>query len=244
MWSRIQAQSTQCAKRRLFCEYNVHLFKFISAYLLTYHTSYREWWHDAHTAWYWREKRLYDDVRPRLQRETSLHLKRLDMNRYLATIVFCLSATMKGFPVLEDNENITTSDILRTMNDEFMHGNDTQPIFDHYDDYSTEVDDYDNATANELNNDRINDFKFFKFINKSSMMKSFQGIAERKQQQHAPPVPGIAYLTGIFLVLIGIVMQLFIISYEISMDPMKRSLTNQVSFFFIFVLKCRHGNQE
>ena len=156
------------------------------------------------------------------------------MFRSLATIALCLSTTVKGIPVLEDNENNTSSDIFledTSINDDFMLGNDTQPTFGIYDDYSTEVDDYDNATID----DRINAFRF---INQTSLMKSLQGsIAERTQQQHAPPVPGIAYLTGIFLVLIGIVLQLFIISYEISMDPMKRSLTNQVSFFFIFVLK-------
>ena len=56
-------------------------------------------------------------------------------------------------------------------------------------------------------------------------------VENKTETSEAFKSPVQVLVTGIILFLFGIVLQLLVIRYEMSMDPMKRSITNQVSLF-------------
>ena len=76
-------------------------------------------------------------------------------------------------------------------------------------------------------------------INNFDSSNLFMGEVENKTEtSEAFKSPVQVLVTGIILLLFGIVLQLLVISYEMSMDPMKRSITNQVSLFWKDVGTC------
>ena len=57
--------------------------------------------------------------------------------------------------------------------------------------------------------------------------QTFDNFVNGTDKEAMPPL--VLLISGIVLLVIGMILQLLLVSYEFSMDPMKRSVINQVS---------------